>query len=238
MQKGDEHSLSTQWGEEKEYPSSREEMVSKYYFVIKLLKTALFFPPSLFSASQSGGWIPRSASHYRVFSTCKCRRIRTRWGGGVAWVALWRAFSQTQKLVFWWFLRIYLTSAPFSCWYFLLLKQQIFWYYSTLQVMAILCCVARKAASAAQCKICNSQWMRILYYRIFISDRLDLASDPDTHAPATNLSSSLETRSKGAIFLQPIEPNGTPLPTYPPSHTGIYSFFPSQLYPPASVRLM
>jgi hypothetical protein len=57
-QKGDEHSLSTQKGEEK-YPSSCEEMASKYYFVINLLRIALFFPPSLFSASQSGVWIPR-----------------------------------------------------------------------------------------------------------------------------------------------------------------------------------
>jgi hypothetical protein len=34
-------------------------MASKYYFVIKLLRIALFSPPSLFSASQSGRWIQR-----------------------------------------------------------------------------------------------------------------------------------------------------------------------------------
>ncbi len=136
-------------GEEKEYPSSSEEMALKYYFVIKLWKNALFLPPSLSPClNPAGGFcVPRPN---RVFSTCKGHRIWTRWGGGVAWVALWLAFSQTQKLVFWWFLRIYLTSALFSCWYFLLLKQWIFWYYSSLQVMAILCCVAKKAASTAQ----------------------------------------------------------------------------------------
>jgi hypothetical protein len=111
-------------------------MASKYYFIIKLLRNALFFPPSLFSVSQSGGWIPRSSSQLRAFFTCKIRRIRTWCGGGVAWLALWRAFSQTQKLVFWWFLRSYLTSAPFSCCYFLLIKQGIFWYYSSLHCTA------------------------------------------------------------------------------------------------------
>ncbi len=125
-------------------------MASKYYFVIKLLRNAVFFYPSHFSTSQSGRWILGFAAQFGIFSTCKGRRIRTRCGGRVAWVALWRAFSQTQRLVFWWFLRIYLTSALFSCWYFLLLKQRIFWYYSSLQVMAILCWVAKKAASAAQ----------------------------------------------------------------------------------------
>jgi hypothetical protein len=69
---------------------------------------------------------------------------------GVAWVALWQAFPQTQELVFWLFLRSYLTSGLFSCWYFLLIKQRFFWYYFSCKVMAILCCVAQKAVSAAQ----------------------------------------------------------------------------------------
>ena len=84
---------------------------------------------------------------------------------GVAWVAHWRAFTQTQKFVFWWFLQSYFTSALFSCWYFLLLKHRIFWYYSVLQVMAILCCVAKKAASAAQsCKLKNLQIWKFVYF--------------------------------------------------------------------------
>jgi hypothetical protein len=74
-------------------------MVSKYYFVIKLLRIALFLPPSLFSASQFGGWIPRSASQYRVSPRVNSGNLdAVRWG--VAWVALWQDFPQTQKLVF------------------------------------------------------------------------------------------------------------------------------------------
>jgi hypothetical protein len=34
-------------------------MAPKYYFVIELLRFALFSPPFPFSASQFGGWIPR-----------------------------------------------------------------------------------------------------------------------------------------------------------------------------------
>ncbi len=91
------------------------------------------------------------------FSTCESRQFQAPCGGGgVAWVALWRAFPQTQELVFWLFLLSYLTSGPFSCWYFLLLKQRFFWYYFSRQVMAILCCVAQKAASAAHRRTSHS----------------------------------------------------------------------------------
>ncbi len=38
-----------------------------------------------------------------------------------------------------------MTSGPFSCWYFLLLKLRIFWCYLSLQIMAILCCVAKNS---------------------------------------------------------------------------------------------
>jgi hypothetical protein len=55
-----------------------------------------------------------------------------------------------KELVFWLFLLSNMTSGPFSWWYFLLLTQRFFWYYFGCQVMAILCCVAQKAASAAQ----------------------------------------------------------------------------------------
>ncbi len=63
-----------------------------------------------------------------------------RGGGGFA------GFFPTHKNYFFWlFLLSYLTSGPFfSCCYF------VFWYYFSCQVMAILCCVAQKAASAAQ----------------------------------------------------------------------------------------
>jgi hypothetical protein len=55
-----------------------------------------------------------------------------------------------KELVFWLFLLSYMTSGPFSWWYFLLLTQRFFWYYFSRKVMANLCCVAQKAASAAQ----------------------------------------------------------------------------------------
>jgi hypothetical protein len=38
-----------------------------------------------------------------------------------------------------------MTSGPFYCWYFLLLKLQIFLCYLGFQVMAILCCVAKNS---------------------------------------------------------------------------------------------
>ncbi len=71
-------------------------------------------------------------------------------GGGGGLGSPLGGFSPNTELVFWLFLWSYLTSGPFSCWYFLLLKQRFFQYYSNRQVMAILCCVAQKAASAAQ----------------------------------------------------------------------------------------
>jgi hypothetical protein len=72
-------------------------------------------------------------------------------GGGGGWLGLpSRGLSPKHKeLVFWPFLLSYITSGPFSCWYFLLLKQRFFWYYFSRHVMAIFCCVAQKAASAA-----------------------------------------------------------------------------------------
>jgi hypothetical protein len=48
-----------------------------------------------------------------------------------------------------------LISGLFSCWYFLQLKQLFFLYYFSHQVMAILWCVAQKAASAAQPSLAN-----------------------------------------------------------------------------------
>ncbi len=85
-------------------------------------------------------------------------------GGGLAWVAIWWAFPQTQELVFWLFLLSFLTSGPFSCWSFLLLKQRFFWYYSRRKVMAILCCVAQKAASAAH--LWNLSLYNLLFWNI------------------------------------------------------------------------
>jgi hypothetical protein len=86
-------------------------------------------PPSpirrLNRAAGFGAWRLNLACSPRV----KVAKFRRRAGGWVAWGALWPAFPQTQELVFWRFLRSYLTSAPFSCWYFLILKQRISWYY-------------------------------------------------------------------------------------------------------------
>ncbi len=127
----------------------------KYGFIVELFeKWRNSPPPPPPPASHSGDPIWRFGDLIWRFSTCESRQIQAPcWVGGVAWVALWWAFSQTQELVFWLFLRSYLTSGPFSCWYFLLLKQRFFWYYSSHQVMAILCCVAQKTASAAHPRI-------------------------------------------------------------------------------------
>jgi hypothetical protein len=82
--------------------------------------------------------------------TCRPTRVKcavTARGG----VGGWRGkpsgrLSLTQgNVVFWWFLRSYLTSRHSSYWYFLLLEQRIFWYYLSFQVMAILCCVAKNS---------------------------------------------------------------------------------------------
>jgi hypothetical protein len=69
-------------------------------------------------------------------------------GGGLGSPLM--GFLPNTRINFWLFLLSYLTYGPFSCWYFLLLKQHFFWYYFNPQVMDILCCVAQKAASVAQ----------------------------------------------------------------------------------------
>ena len=67
--------------------------------------------------------------------------------GGMAWVALWRAFFKQGNVVFCWFLQSYMTSRQSSYWYLLLFEQRIFWYYLGFQVMAILCCAAKNSLS-------------------------------------------------------------------------------------------
>ncbi len=93
---------------------------------------------------------PKPCPRVRV---TKSRRRAGGGGGGLGSPLV--GFSPNTELVFWLFLRSYLTSGPFSCWYFLLLKQRFFRYYSSRQVMAILCCVSQKAASASQLLIIN-----------------------------------------------------------------------------------
>ncbi len=109
------------------------------------------FPPPPTLASHLGGWILRLATQFGVFSTCESHQIQALCRGGEGGLGSPLAgFSPNTGISFWLFLRSYLTSGPFSCWYFLLLKQHFFWYYFNRQVMAILCCVALKAASTAQ----------------------------------------------------------------------------------------
>jgi hypothetical protein len=100
-------------------------------------------PPPLTPASHSGYPFWRFGDSIWRFSMCESRQIQAPYGGGGGLAGF---FPNTQELVFWLFLLSYLTSGPFSCWYFLLLKQRFFWYYFSCQVMAILCCVAQKAA--------------------------------------------------------------------------------------------
>ena len=87
------------------------------------------------------------ATQFGVFSTCKSRQIQAPCGGGLG--SPLAGFSPNTGISFFaYFSTSYLTSGPFSCWYFLLLKQRIFWYYFGRLVMAILWCVSQKAASA------------------------------------------------------------------------------------------
>ena len=105
------------------------------------------FSPSPNPVSQSGGRIWRLASQFGVFSTCKSRQIQAPCGGGLG--SPLAGFSPNTGIsLFAYFSTSYLTSGTFSCCYFLLLKQRIFWYYFGRLVMAILWCVSQKAASA------------------------------------------------------------------------------------------
>ncbi len=62
-----------------------------------------------------------------------------RYACGLAWLIF------TTAIVFWWFLQTYLTSGQCSCWFFLVMKQRIFWHYLGFQVMAILCWAAKNS---------------------------------------------------------------------------------------------
>ncbi len=55
------------------------------------------------------------------------------------------AEQPTTAMFSWWFLQTYLTSGPYSFWFFLVMKQRIFKKYLGLQVMAILCWVAKNS---------------------------------------------------------------------------------------------
>jgi hypothetical protein len=69
-------------------------MASKYYFVIELLRFALFFSPLPFSLR------PNLAGGFRVcISTCKLRGIWTRWCGGGLGSPL-AGFSQNTEINF------------------------------------------------------------------------------------------------------------------------------------------
>ncbi len=94
------------------------------------------------------GW-----SNWRI-STWGSRPIRAPHRG---WLGLpSRGLSPRHKeLVFCLVLLHYMASGPFSWCYILLLTQCFFWYYFSRTVMAILCCVAQKAASAAHSEPLN-----------------------------------------------------------------------------------
>ncbi len=94
-------------------------MASKCCTVDELLSFALFTPPPPLSQrpNQFHVQIPRPHPGI-VFSPHVNSADSQRGGGGgggVAWVALCRAFPQTQKLGFLMNSLIYLTSALFSC---------------------------------------------------------------------------------------------------------------------------
>ena len=96
--KGDGHNLSTQ-GEEKEYLSSCKKWCRNITPLLSYSVLRYFLPPSLFSASQFRGWITRQRPDIAFSPRVNSAKSR-RSGVGVDWVALWPAFPQTQKLVF------------------------------------------------------------------------------------------------------------------------------------------
>jgi hypothetical protein len=59
-----------------------KEALRNFASLLSYLRNAVFFPPSLSPASQSGGWIRRLASQFGVFSPCKSHRIQAPCGGG------------------------------------------------------------------------------------------------------------------------------------------------------------
>ncbi len=79
-------------------------------------------------------------------------------GGGGGWLGLPSCglSPKHKELVFCLFLLNYMTSGPFSWCYILLLRQRFFRYYFSRKVMPNLCCVAQKAASAAQLRFENN----------------------------------------------------------------------------------
>jgi hypothetical protein len=113
--------------------------------LLSYLKSRGIAPPP---APHSGGPWHFGDSIWR-FSTCGSRQIQALYRGGWLGLPSHGLSPKHKELVFWLFLLSYMTSGPFSWWYFLLWTQPFFWYYFSRQVMAILCCVAQKAVSAA-----------------------------------------------------------------------------------------
>ncbi len=83
-------------------------------------------------------------SHSHIFHVL-IPRILCAVGWGVAWEPSSGLSSKQRNMDFWWFLHSYMTSGPFYCWYFLLLKLRIFLCYLSLQVTDILYCVAKNS---------------------------------------------------------------------------------------------
>jgi hypothetical protein len=119
-------------------------------------------PPPTLRRLNRAAWFGAWQLNLMFSPSVKVAKSRRRAGG--SWVALWRAFPQTQELVFWRFLRSNLTSGPFSCWYFLPIKTALLLILFQPSVITILCCVAQKAASAAQ--VDRGIWCRnILFFK-------------------------------------------------------------------------
>jgi hypothetical protein len=97
-------------------------------------------PPGLILASKS-----RTCGSHLPSNTCKMCGNGSQRGGGMAWVALWRAFLNTGKCSFLMISPKLLDISPFFLLIFSPLGTADFWYYLSFQVMAILCCVAKNS---------------------------------------------------------------------------------------------
>ncbi len=137
--KGDRHFLSTQY----------ESSFWIWRRNVKPLTSGVilhYFPPvPPFSASQFRVWISRPRPASALFPCVNSADSQSGEVGGGLGSPLAGISPKKEIRFFWWFLHSYITSGPFYCWYFLLLKLQIFLCYLSFQVMAILCCVAKNS---------------------------------------------------------------------------------------------
>jgi hypothetical protein len=98
--------------------------ILKYCFIVELFeKWRSTLPPPPVARSIWASYLGVLAAQLGVSPRVKAPNPDATQGGGVAWVALWLAFPNTQRILV---LLNYMTSGPFSLCYFLLLTRRFF----------------------------------------------------------------------------------------------------------------